>query len=477
MREAFTISMKSALALLVVAFLSVFLYTTFSSTNLLLSCPHCDVLPHRITWPANETDAPTNISHVMFGIGGSVKTWDTCRHYCEIWWQPKITLGFIWLEESPSNNVSWPVSSPPYRVSTNISQTRNSSCWYCSRPSIRIARVIKESFDLGLTNIRWFVMGDDDTVFFTENLLTVLSKYDHKQKYYIGATSESLDQNVMHSYRMAYGGGGFAISYPLAAELVKILDGCISRYAPMYGSDQMVQGCISEIGVPLTTELGFHQLDIRKSPYGLLAAHPLAPLLSLHHLDYVDPLFPSTTQQSSLNRLRTAYNLDPGRALQHTFCHDLTRNWSISISWGYTIQLYPSLMTANDLEVAPLTFQTWRARSDGPFTFETRPVDLNPCQQPVVYFLDGATKAGPSQTLTTYGRHVEEGEKCNLRGYIVAREVKRFKVSASKLDPKTWTKAPSRECCEVINARRGTGKVVEVKIRSCNPWESVSPPP
>lgn len=107
-------------------------------------------------------------------------------------------------------------------------------------------------------------MGDDDTVFFLENLVTVLNKYDHNQMYYIGGNSESVEQDVIHSYTMAYGGGGFAISYPLAAELVKVLDGCIDRYASFYGSDQKIQGCMAEIGIPVTKELGFHQVIKRK---------------------------------------------------------------------------------------------------------------------------------------------------------------------------------------------------------------------
>lgn len=125
-----------------------------------------------------------------------------------------------------------------------------------------MARIIKESFELGLTNVRWFVMGDDDTVFFVDNLITVLSKYDHNQMYYIGGNSESVEQAIVHSYAMAYGGGGIAISYPLAVELVKILDGCIDRYASLYGSDQKIEACISEIGVPLTKEPGFHQVPL-----------------------------------------------------------------------------------------------------------------------------------------------------------------------------------------------------------------------
>lgn len=88
-------------------------------------------------------------------------------------------------------------------------------------------------------------MGDDDTLFFTDNLVSVLRKYDHWLMYYVGATSESVEQDVVHSYCMAYGGGGFAISYPLAAKLVKVLDGCIDRYYTFYGSDQKIAACIS----------------------------------------------------------------------------------------------------------------------------------------------------------------------------------------------------------------------------------------
>ncbi|PKI46203.1 hypothetical protein CRG98_033408, partial [Punica granatum] len=105
----------------------------------------------------------------------------------------------------------------------------------------------------------WFVMGDDDTVFVTENLLRVLNKYDHRQFYYIGSLSESHLQNIYFSYGMAYGGGGFAISYPLAKALSEMQDSCIRRYPGLYGSDDRIQACMAELGVPLTKELGFHQ--------------------------------------------------------------------------------------------------------------------------------------------------------------------------------------------------------------------------
>ncbi|XP_019057090.1 PREDICTED: uncharacterized protein LOC104824478 [Tarenaya hassleriana] len=375
---------------------------------------------------------------------------------------------------SPPRNMTWPETSPPYRISGDTSRF-NYTCWYGSRSAIRMARIVKETFELGLQNVRWFVMGDDDTVFFLDNLVTVLNKYDHNQMYYVGGNSESVEQDIVHSYAMAYGGGGLAISYPLAAELVRILDGCIDRYASFYGSDQKIEGCISEIGVPITKELGFHQVDIRGNPYGLLAAHPVAPLVSLHHLDYVDAIFPSTSQVDSLKRLMSSFRSDPNRILQHSFCYDPTRNWSVSVSWGYTVQIYPSLLTAKELETTLLTFKSWRTSSSEPFTFDTRPVSDDPCLRPVVYFLDRVYEFGSGQTLTTYRKFVELNEENQCEDspeYSRALAVEFIDVTASKLNSDVWKKAPRRQCCEVINGGdEEAGNVLNVKIRHCHPFE------
>jgi hypothetical protein len=101
-------------------------------------------------------------------------------------------------------------------------------------------------------------MGDDDIVFFPDNLLTVLNKFDHRQPYYIGSLSESHLQNIYFSYGMAYGSGSFAISRPLA----RMQDGCLLRYPALYGSDDRIQACMGELGVPFTKHLGFHQYDV-----------------------------------------------------------------------------------------------------------------------------------------------------------------------------------------------------------------------
>ncbi|PSS34952.1 Beta-1,3-glucosyltransferase [Actinidia chinensis var. chinensis] len=474
--ELFSSLMKGFVAICIVASISLLSFSTFS-TRQWLDSSDIDLInpspnPTIQLGNTNNGEDNTNISHILFGISGSAKTWDQRRQYSELWWSHNVTRGFVWLDKEPAG--TWPATSLPYRVSANTSQFKY-ECSYGLRSAIRIARIVKESFELGLDNVRWFVMGDDDTVFFTENLVGVLGKYDHRQMYYVGGVSESVEQDVIHSYTMAYGGGGFAISYPLAAELVRVLDGCIDRYAEFYGSDQKIGGCMSEIGVPVTKELGFHQVDIRGDLYGLLAAHPLAPLVSLHHLDYVQPVFPGLTRIDSLKKLVQAYKADSGRALQHTFCYDLLRNWSVSVSWGYTVQVYPLLVTAKDLETAFQTFVTWRSWSQEPFAFNTRAMSLDPCQRPVIYFLDRVENAESGRTQTSYKRFVAKpGKECGHEDYAPALAVNFVNVSAAEFDPATWTKAPRRQCCEIVNSDKNG--VVQVNINGCNRWESVTPP-
>lgn len=151
---------------------------------------------------------------------------------------------------------------PMIRVSGNTTRFKFTNK-QGQRSSLRISRIISETLKLGLKDVKWFVTGDDDTVFIVENVVRVLSKYDHRQFYYIGSSSESHSQNLHLSYAMAYGGGGFAISYALAVELAKMQDRCIQRYPELYGSDDRTQACMAELGIPLTREPGFHQVMIK----------------------------------------------------------------------------------------------------------------------------------------------------------------------------------------------------------------------
>ncbi|OIT35151.1 PREDICTED: uncharacterized protein LOC109243749 [Nicotiana attenuata] len=456
-------------AICLVAAISLIYFTAnFSNTSKLFS--------HSVFGENENNTDKTNVSHILFGIAGSAETWKNRSRYSELWWRPNVTRGFVWLDETPSalGNEPWPETFPPYRVSQDTSAFKY-TCSDGNRSAVRIARVVKESFKLGFKNVRWFVMGDDDTVFFTENLVTVLAKYDHNQMYYIGGNSESVEQDVVCSYSIAYGGGGFAISYPLAAELVKILDDCINRYHYLCASDQKVGGCMDEIGIPLTKELGFHQMDITGSPRGFLAAHPLVPLVSLHHLDMVHPLIPLMSQVDSVNKVIEAYTKDTSRMLQQSLCYDLNRNWSVSVSWGYSVQLYPWLMNVRELVTPIRTFQTFNGFEE-PFTFSTRPNYVEPCKRPIEYYLDQVTDIRNGETLTSYNRPGDINKQCENEQYKPALAVRMVNVKASILSPRVWRQVPRRQCCEVINGEDGFESVLHIRIRGCNQWETITPP-
>lgn len=183
------------------------------------------------------------------------------------------------------------------------------------------------------------------------------------------------------------------------------------------------------------------QFDIRGNPYGILAAHPLAPLVSLHHLDTVEPLFPNKTRIDSLKLLMQAYRVDSSRILQQSLCYDRKKQWSISISWGYSVQIYPFMVTATDLQIPFQTFKTWRSSSDGPFDFNTRGVNSDPCWRPVIYFLNRVKEVDTRGTETSYVKFVAKDEKVCKRGdYARVMAVNEVTVSSMKMDAQQWMK-------------------------------------
>lgn len=208
--------------------------------------------------------APTSLQHLVFGIASNWDSWQDRKDYVKLWWKPQEMKGCVFVENMPDNESSFNDSSslPPVCVSEDTSRFRYTYRGGV-RSAIRVARVVSETVALNHSGVRWFVFGDDDTVFFPENLVKTLSKYDHELWYYIGANSEIHGQNFLFSFDMAFGGAGFAISYPLAKVLAKVFDSCLERYPHLYGSDSRIYTCLAELGVGLTREPGFHQVLTR----------------------------------------------------------------------------------------------------------------------------------------------------------------------------------------------------------------------
>jgi hypothetical protein len=200
----------------------------------------------------------TTLDNIVFGIASSKSSWTKRKEYVKLWWKTNAMKGCVFMDSLPSNEDD-PSSLPPLCVSEDTSRFRY-TCKGGLRSAIRVARVVVETVALNHSDVKWYVFGDDDTVFFPENLVKTLSKYDHELWYYIGAHSEIYEQNRIFGFGMAFGGAGFAISSSLAKVLAKVFDSCLERYPHLYGSDGRVYSCLAELGVGLTHEPGFHQV-------------------------------------------------------------------------------------------------------------------------------------------------------------------------------------------------------------------------
>ncbi|KAE9600701.1 hypothetical protein Lal_00046136 [Lupinus albus] len=414
---------------------------------------------------------PLTLDHLVFGIASTNASWPTRKQYTKLWWKPNKLRGCVFVDTLPQEkqHASNDSSLPPLCISEDSSRFRYTYRGGL-RSAIRVARVVKETVALNHSNVRWYVFGDDDTIFFPENIVKILSKYDDELWYYVGANSESYKQSWFFGFGMAFGGGGFAISSSLAKVLSKVFDSCIQRYPHLYGSDARVYSCITELGVTLTYEPGFHQVDLRGNIFGLLAAHPITPLLSLHHPEDTDPIFPNMTNTKALLHLFEASNIDSQRMLQQTVCYHKRYSWTISVSWGYAVQVFPSNWRLPDVISVQQTFSQWMKGDAlaGAYTLSTRQLHRDPCKRPIIFYLydvfsgkDGITRSRYTKSLQNCSNDIASQKKVEM-----------IKVFTNKLDLNMkQLQSPRRHCCDVLPSSAYYG--MEIAIRECKDEELI----
>lgn len=129
-------------------------------------------------------------------------------------------------------------------------------------------------------------------------------------------------------------------------------------------------------------------MDIQGDALGLLAAHPQTPLVSLHHMDLYSPIFPNLGRHEALDHLLQAAKVESGSLLQQSICYADGKNWSLSVSWGYVVQVYKGFLTPRELETPLRTFYTLRRRNDRTeFPFNTRQTPKDLCLRPSLFFM------------------------------------------------------------------------------------------
>ncbi|KAK8952524.1 hypothetical protein KSP39_PZI004834 [Platanthera zijinensis] len=414
----------------------------------------------------SSSSSQLSLRHIVFGIAGSANLWPRRREFIRLWWRPEAMRGHVWLDEGLPQFQSASASLPPVRISDDISRFRYTNP--TGHPSgLRIARIISETFRLGHTDARWFMLCDDDTIVSPDNLVSVLSKYDWREMVYVGGSSESHSANTYFSHAMAFGGGGIAISYPLAAALAGMQDGCLERYPKLYGSDDRLHACISELGVPLNHEYGFHQWDIRGNAHGILAAHPIAPFISIHHVEAVDPLYPGLSHIESLKLFTKASQVNPRSFLQRSICYDRNERMTFAVSLGYAVQVFPNIVLPRELERSELTYTAWnRISRKFEFDFDTKDPYRSVCKKPIQFFLSEVWEDG-SVAVSTYLRS-SKGDDLKRKVFCFPQStplphVEEIQIAVHPLS-ENWHLMPRRLCCRVDQTVNGT---LGLSVKQC----------
>lgn len=173
--------------------------------------------------------------------------------------------------------------------------------------------------------------------------------------------------------------------------------------------------------------------------FGLLASHPVAPLVSLHHLDLVEPIFPNVGRVQSLKRLEVPMKLDSAGLMQQSICYDKTRSWTISVSWGYAVQIFRGIFSAREMEMPARTFLNWYRRADYTgYPFNTRPFSRHACQKPFVYYLSNAVHNKLANETTSEYVRTQSNPACKWR-MPDPSQIKRVDVY-KRPDPHLWDK-------------------------------------
>lgn len=170
---------------------------------------------------------------------------------------------------------------------------------------------------------------------------------------------------------------------------------------------------------------------MRGNIFGLLAAHPLSPLLSLHHPDITDAIFPNMTTSKSLQHLFEAVNVDSQRILQQTVCYQTKFSRTVSVSWGYAVQVYQNNVPLADVLRVQETFKPWKEKiaMAGIYTLSTKELHPDPCKRPTIFYLENVSN-GKDGIISIYRKSVQN---C-LHEMESSKKLEVIKVVTNKLE-------------------------------------------
>uniref|UniRef100_A0A8I7B3S2 Uncharacterized protein n=1 Tax=Hordeum vulgare subsp. vulgare TaxID=112509 RepID=A0A8I7B3S2_HORVV len=197
-----------------------------------------------------------------------------------------------------------------------------------------------------------------------------------------------------------------------------------------------------------------------------MAAHPIAPFISIHHVEFVDPIYPGLNSLESLELFTKAMKTEPMSFLQRSVCYDKKQKLTLAISLDYVVQVYPSVLLRPELERSERTYIAFKRMSQRTeFDFDTKEIQKSMCKKSVLFFLKDVWKDGN----ITRGSYIRSSERDDLKRKVFCfrspslSDIDKIQVSASPLS-KRWHLAPRRLCSVVKGYVNGT---LFVFVRQC----------
>ncbi|KAJ3120730.1 hypothetical protein HK098_004270 [Nowakowskiella sp. JEL0407] len=144
-------------------------------------------------------------------------------------------------------------------------------------------RLLYEKFP----NARWYMMIDDDTYLYTDNLIQEVERLNWNDDYYMGAPNKFKGcdgvKDIHQSPLFAHGGSGILISSGAMKKLVEPINinRCISKYKTCWAGDIRTALCLRDLEITITKMSGFRGMPPTAE---FRWSHPCDRPITWHHL-------------------------------------------------------------------------------------------------------------------------------------------------------------------------------------------------
>lgn len=133
--------------------------------------------------------------------------------------------------------------------------------------------------------VDWYIMIDDDSYIFLDNLKPVLDRLDPALDHYLGAPTNFIGCDGVKkwgdSIYFAHGGSGIVLSRGALTKMVKGIDGCLKNYEKCWAGDIRTGLCLRDVGIPVKSA-GYFSPDAPNDRFNF--SFPCAHPRSFHHL-------------------------------------------------------------------------------------------------------------------------------------------------------------------------------------------------